>query len=275
MEDSPLHCVMTSSDIKIEEKYLSANLMISHKNISKNCQTDTNEKMSLEEQESRKSLLNIHSSQLHQKNQLDFPQCSTSYALQEAPLPPRQPDIYTVQSSASTSSSPNKKSKVSTPKKLSHKLEDESIDKVQSLDFGVTSSNVKVVNGIYGNDATLDQFVNTSQLHQSRLGLLSQALMMIITVGFLFSETLEEFWKTKVDLTSRNTHDIIFRIIEIGVALWFPCVLWNCIRPEQLWCLNPKKILDRGKKVQISIQQRGKRKRYSWKNEQSEAGRYS
>ena len=30
--------------------------------------------------------------------------------------------------------------------------------------------------------------------------------------------------------------------------MWFPCVLWNCIRPEQLWCLNPKKILDRGKK---------------------------
>ena len=29
------------------------------------------------------------------------------------------------------------------------------------------------------------------------------------------------------------------------MALWFPCVLWNCIRPEQLWCLNPKKILDR------------------------------
>ena len=53
---------------------------------------------------------------------------------------------------------------------------------------------------------------------------------------------------SRVDLTSRNTHDIIFRIIEIGVALWFPCVLWNCIRPEQLWCLNPKKILDRGKK---------------------------
>ena len=30
--------------------------------------------------------------------------------------------------------------------------------------------------------------------------------------------------------------------------MWFPCVLWNCIRPEQLWALNPKKILDRGKK---------------------------
>ena len=44
---------------------------------------------------------------------------------------------------------------------------------------------------------------------------------------------------------SRNTHDLIFRIVEIGVALWFPCVLWNCIRPEQLWCLNPKKIIER------------------------------
>ena len=42
-----------------------------------------------------------------------------------------------------------------------------------------------------------NQSVNPSQLHQSRLGLLSQALMMIITTGFLFSETLEEFWKTK------------------------------------------------------------------------------
>ena len=94
------------------------------------------------------------------------------------------------------------------------------------------------------NEEELNQMINTSQLHQSRLGLLSQALMMIITVGFLFSETLEKFWKTKVDISNRNTHDIVFRTVEIGVALWFPCVLWNCIRPEQLWCLNPKKILD-------------------------------
>merc|ERR1719347_683950 len=87
------------------------------------------------------------------------------------------------------------------------------------------------------------QLINHSQLHQSRLGLLSQALMMMITVGFLLSETLSEFWKPKVDLTSQNTHVVIFRVVEIGVALWFPCVLWNCIRPEQLWILNPKKII--------------------------------
>lgn len=43
----------------------------------------------------------------------------------------------------------------------------------------------------------VQQQVNTSQLHQSRFGLLSQAFMMFIVVGFLFSETLSEFWKTK------------------------------------------------------------------------------
>ena len=84
----------------------------------------------------------------------------------------------------------------------------------------------------------ISQLINQSQLHQSRCGLLSQALMMMITVGFLLSETLSESWKPKVDLKSQNTHDFIFCVVEIGVALWFPCVLWNCIRPEQLWILN-------------------------------------
>lgn len=41
------------------------------------------------------------------------------------------------------------------------------------------------------------QQINLSQLHQSRVGLLSQALMLFIVVGFLCSETLSEFWKTK------------------------------------------------------------------------------
>lgn len=37
----------------------------------------------------------------------------------------------------------------------------------------------------------------------------------------------------------------MFRIIEIGVAVWFPCVLWNCLKPERLWILNPRRILRR------------------------------
>ena len=34
----------------------------------------------------------------------------------------------------------------------------------------------------------------------------------------------------RVPLYSRNWHDLVFRVVEIGVGLWFPCVLWNCMR---------------------------------------------
>ncbi|XP_014209891.1 uncharacterized protein LOC106640381 isoform X2 [Copidosoma floridanum] len=87
------------------------------------------------------------------------------------------------------------------------------------------------------------QQVNTSQLHQSRLGLLSQAFMLFVVVAFLLSKTLSEFWRSKVPLSSRNWHDLVFRVIEVGVIMWFPCVLWNCMYPEQLWILNPRRIL--------------------------------
>ncbi|XP_055853250.1 uncharacterized protein LOC129916980 [Episyrphus balteatus] len=90
-----------------------------------------------------------------------------------------------------------------------------------------------------------EAIVNASQLNQSRLGLLSQAIMLIVIVGFLTSETLGDFWKKKVPVYSRNWHDIVFRIAEIGVALWFPCCLWNSMAPEQLWILNPRKLLRR------------------------------
>jgi hypothetical protein len=85
--------------------------------------------------------------------------------------------------------------------------------------------------------------VNTSQLNQSRLGLVSQASMLLVTVAFILSDILGEFWKNKVPVEGRNYHDIIFRVVEVGVALWFPCVLWNVNQPEQLWILNPKRIL--------------------------------
>lgn len=54
--------------------------------------------------------------------------------------------------------------------------------------------------GISGSQEDVPQRhpVNASQLHQSRVGLVSQALMLITISGFLCSETLSEFWKTKV-----------------------------------------------------------------------------
>lgn len=86
---------------------------------------------------------------------------------------------------------------------------------------------------------------NSAQLHQSRFGLVFQACMLLITIGFLFSEIFRQLWEDKVDVFGRNFHDVLFRLVELGVALWFPCVLWNCISPEQLWILNPRQILKR------------------------------
>uniref|UniRef100_A0A0A9YKT4 E3 ubiquitin-protein ligase MARCH2 n=2 Tax=Lygus hesperus TaxID=30085 RepID=A0A0A9YKT4_LYGHE len=85
--------------------------------------------------------------------------------------------------------------------------------------------------------------VDVSQLNQSRLGLLSQALFLFAVCFFLSSETTKHIWKDKLPISSRNLLDLLFRLAEIGVALWFPCVLWNCMRPEQLWILNPKRLL--------------------------------
>lgn len=39
--------------------------------------------------------------------------------------------------------------------------------------------------------------INSVQVHHARFGLLSQAIMMIVIVGFLTSETLGDFWKKK------------------------------------------------------------------------------
>lgn len=48
-------------------------------------------------------------------------------------------------------------------------------------------------------------------------------------------------------MISRNTYQIAFQVVELAVALWFPCCLWNCIQPETLWILNPRRILKKVK----------------------------
>ncbi|CAL1265086.1 unnamed protein product [Larinioides sclopetarius] len=100
---------------------------------------------------------------------------------------------------------------------------------------------------LQGSASTTDK----SQLHQSRIGLVSQAVLLIFTVVFIFSDSLGDLWKAKVPVISRNCYNIVFRVVEMGVALWFPCVLWNCIRPEQLWILNPRRLL---RKLEIKKQ---------------------
>jgi von Hippel-Lindau disease tumor supressor len=69
--------------------------------------------------------------------------------------------------------------------------------------------------------------------------------MLIVIVGFLTSETLGDFWKQKVPVNSRNWYDLGFRSVEVGVVIWFLACLWNSFSPEQLWLLNPRKLLTR------------------------------
>ncbi|XP_028967088.1 uncharacterized protein LOC100904946 [Galendromus occidentalis] len=84
-----------------------------------------------------------------------------------------------------------------------------------------------------------------SQLHQSRVGLVTYATLTLVTALFILSDISGPLWKDHVPLVSRNFYEVSFRVIEIGLALWFPCVLWNCVQPQQLWILNPKKLLMR------------------------------
>lgn len=48
-----------------------------------------------------------------------------------------------------------------------------------------------------GGVAANTELVNLAQVHHARFGLLSQAVMMIVIVGFLASETLGDLWKDK------------------------------------------------------------------------------
>ncbi|XP_022689578.1 uncharacterized protein LOC111260814 [Varroa jacobsoni] len=84
-----------------------------------------------------------------------------------------------------------------------------------------------------------------SQQHQSRVGLVTYALLTLVTALFILSDMTGPLWKHRVALVSRNIYEVSFRLIEIGLALWFPCVLWNCVQPQQLWILNPKRLLMR------------------------------
>ena len=64
VEDSPLHSLMATSNIQTENSTYYSPSLTTNKSYNQSCQIDTNEKLSLEEQEARKSLLNIKSSQV-------------------------------------------------------------------------------------------------------------------------------------------------------------------------------------------------------------------
>lgn len=100
---------------------------------------------------------------------------------------------------------------------------------------------VEVYFKVHGAFRVSESGLDSWQLHMSRLGLVAQAILQLITALFLIADVSSD-WKYKLPVLSQNFYDIGFRIVEFGVVLWFPCVLWNCGCPEELWVLNPKRI---------------------------------
>ncbi|PFX27282.1 hypothetical protein AWC38_SpisGene8042 [Stylophora pistillata] len=85
--------------------------------------------------------------------------------------------------------------------------------------------------------------VDITQAAMSRFGLFSQASLQLLTSLFLLGDIMGGKWKHKLPMEGRNALEVVFRVFELGVALWFSCCLWNWKSPSQLWILNPKRLL--------------------------------
>lgn len=97
------------------------------------------------------------------------------------------------------------------------------------------------------------EVINSSEVLKSRLAIIVQALFLLLMVLCAVSEAVATLWKDKVDVRTRSIHVVMHRMAEVGVVLWFPCVLWNSAYPEQLWFLNPRKLLCRNPVLQSLI----------------------
>ncbi|CAK8674851.1 uncharacterized protein LOC143469098 [Clavelina lepadiformis] len=99
--------------------------------------------------------------------------------------------------------------------------------------------------------------MNKKEVFKSRLALVFQALLTLLTVLCVIFDAAGNLWKYKVNPSTRSTHEVIYRIAEVGAVLWFPCVLWNSTCPEKLWFLNPRCLLkltgDAGERL-LSVQ---------------------
>ncbi|XP_039269386.2 uncharacterized protein LOC120344310 [Styela clava] len=90
------------------------------------------------------------------------------------------------------------------------------------------------------------QNINWREVVKSRLAIVFQALFLLLMVVCIVSKAVETMWRDKVDIKTRSIHTVLHRMAEVLVVLWFPCVLWNSSRPEQLWFLNPRRLLSFG-----------------------------
>eukprot|EP00795_Rhopilema_esculentum_P010464 gene10464-19174_t len=109
---------------------------------------------------------------------------------------------------------------------------------------------VVLLKGKFTKTTSFETQINSNMVFQSRIGIIAQGLLQLATTVFLLIDVIGSSWKESVAIGDRNIVEIVFRVLELGVALWFPCVLWNVHKPEELWLLNPAKLLHRRKAKQ-------------------------
>ena len=87
---------------------------------------------------------------------------------------------------------------------------------------------------------------------QQILILLFQCGLTVLLVVFILADV---FGGSDViqDIFYRDAFEVTFRLMELGVVLWFPCILWNSTNPEELWALNPRKLLKPAKREALDL----------------------
>ncbi|CAG5096824.1 Oidioi.mRNA.OKI2018_I69.XSR.g14798.t1.cds [Oikopleura dioica] len=94
--------------------------------------------------------------------------------------------------------------------------------------------------------------IDVVQAAHSRVGLFFQCGLTVLLVVFILADV---FGGSDViqDIFYRDAFEVTFRLMELGVVLWFPCILWNSTNPEELWALNPRKLLKPAKREALDL----------------------
>lgn len=94
--------------------------------------------------------------------------------------------------------------------------------------------------------------IDLVQAAHSRVGLFFQCGLTVLLVVFILADV---FGGSDViqDIFYRDAFEVTFRLMELGVVLWFPCILWNSTNPEELWALNPRKLLKPAKREALDM----------------------
>uniref|UniRef100_H2Z864 Uncharacterized protein n=1 Tax=Ciona savignyi TaxID=51511 RepID=H2Z864_CIOSA len=67
-----------------------------------------------------------------------------------------------------------------------------------------------------GQASSSEDIVNHGEIFKSRLALVFQALLTLLTVLCVIFDAVGNLWKYKVNLSTRSAHEVVYRIAEVG-----------------------------------------------------------